>query len=116
MRVKAVMQPTSQPAALPVLPVGTVLKAAASELARSGQDAAVIEKAKRVLGRLRVRAADRFTFEDPFHIVYARSPRRRGACAGDHRKMGAAAGLTNQLRLQTQVTAGQTRLQRISHL
>ena len=77
MRVNAVMQPTSQPAALPVLPVGTVLKAAASELARSGQDAAVIEKAKRVLGRLRVRAADRFTFEDPFHIVYARPPRRR---------------------------------------
>ena len=97
MRVNAVMQPTSQPAALPVLPVGTVLKAAASELARSGQDAAVIEKAKRVLGRLRVRAADRFTFEDRFQIVYARPPRRRAdepvavANAGNQRSNKAAA-------------------------
>ncbi len=108
MRVNAVMQPTSQPAALPVLPVGTVLKAAASELARSGQDAAselarsgqdaaVIEKAKRVLGRLRVLAADRFTFEDRFQIVYARPPRRRAdepvavANAGNQRSNKAAA-------------------------
>lgn len=55
LKVEAVMDRPAEFPALPPLPVGTVLEAAAAELSRSGQDAAVVEDRGRPVGLITLR-------------------------------------------------------------